>query len=214
MTYIMKTRQEIKAQAKEQLNLQRGLCIGIYLLAMAAMAILSACTLGLGTLMVAPVIMIATSGFFAAAYLGKFGTASQWFNSMLENFTRKLGGYLWMMLWIFLWMMLFYIPGFVKAISYSMTPYILAECPNVKAKDALRLSMRMTQGYKMDIFVTQLSFIGWLFLCALTCGVLQVVHVGPYMNLTMGGVYQELKKNAIENGVIRPEEFEGAPVVY
>ena len=43
---------------------------------------------------------------------------------------------------------------------------------------------------------------------------LQVVHVGPYMNLTMGGVYQELKKNAIENGVIRPEEFEGAPVVY
>lgn len=212
MVYIMKTRQEIKLQAKEQLNLQRGICIGIYAITMVCAIILSSFTSGIGSLVISPVLTVAACGFFAAAYEGRFTTISQWFNSLFDNFLRKLGGYLWMVLWIVLWSLLLYVPGIIKAYAYSMTPYILADCPNVTAKDALRLSMRMTQSYKMDIFVTQLSFLGWMLLSTLTCGILHLLHVGPYMSLTMGGVYQELKKNAIANGVIAAEEFEGAPV--
>ncbi len=210
--YLMKTRQEIKQQARDCLREQRGSCIGIYLLSMLVTGVLSVCTMGLGALVLIPVAQVATSGFFAAVYAGESRSVSQWFNSMFDHFTRKMGGYLWMLLWVFLWMLVLYIPGFVKAIAYSMTPYILSECPRVKARDALRLSMRMTRGYKMDIFVAQLSFLGWMLLSAFTFGILQAVHVGPYMSLTMGGIYQELKENAIQNGVISAEEFEGAPI--
>ena len=214
MSYLMKTRQEIKEQAKTQLTLQRGICIGVYLITTALAAVLASATMGFGTLVLSPALTVATCGFFAAAYQGSFATLSQWFNSMFENFLRKLGGVLWMALWMMLWTLLLYVPGIIKAYAYSMAPYILADCPNVTAKDALRLSIRMTRGYKMDIFVTHLSFLGWMLLSALTCGILQILHVGPYMSITMGGVYQELKKNAIENGVIAAEEFEGGPVSY
>lgn len=213
MVYLMKTRQEIKETAKARLAAYRGPCIGVYLLVLVLSAVLSGVTMGLGALVIIPVVMVGMNGFYAAVYAGRTPTMGDCFSSLFDNFLRKLGGYLWMGLWIFLWTLLFYIPGFVKAFSYSMTPYILANCPQVNAKDALRLSMRMTNGYKMDIFVAQLSFLGWLFLSAFTFGILQVLHVGPYMEITMGGIYQELKKNAIENGVIRPEEFEGAPVM-
>ena len=46
-------------------------------------------------------------------------------------------------LFVFLCALLLVILGIIKAISYSMTPYILAEHPDVKAKDALKLSMRI-----------------------------------------------------------------------
>lgn len=213
MRYIMKTRQEIKEIAKNELRPNRGQCIGVYLLTAIIAAILSVITAGFGSIILAPVMSVACSGFFLAVYRGGNATVNQWFSTLFDRFLEKLGGFLWMVLWIMLWSFLFYIPGIIKALSYSMTPYILAECPHVKPKDALRLSMRMTRGYKMDIFVAGLSFFGWQLLSVFTFGLLDLLHVGPYMQITYAGIYEELKKNAIENGVIAAEEFEGAPVM-
>ena len=212
MSYTMKTRQEIKEIAKNELRLNRGQCIGVYLLTAIIAAILSSVTAGFGSIILAPVMSVAYCGFFLAVYRGESATVSQWFSTLFDRFLAKLGGYLWMLLWVMLWSCLFCIPGIIKALSYSMTSYILADCPNVKPKDALRLSMRMTNGYKMDIFVAGLSFFGWQWLSVFTFGLLDILHVGPYKQITYAGIYEELKKNAIENGVIAAEEFEGAPV--
>ena len=57
--------------------------------------------------------------------------------------------------------MLLVVPGIVKAYAYRLTPYILADCPRVSATGALEISMRMTQGHKWEIFVMELSFLGW-----------------------------------------------------
>ena len=100
------------------------------------------------------------------------------------------------------------IPGFIKSLAYSMTPYILADCPNVTATDALKLSMRMTAGYKGKLFVLGLSFIGWMLLSAITVYILYVVYVGPYMYATLSGFYLELKEQAIATGVIEASELE------
>ena len=88
-----------------------------------------------------------------------------------------------------------------------MTPYILADCPNVTATEALKLSMRMTAGHKGKLFVMHLSFIGWTLLSALTCYILLIVHVGPYMNATLAGYYVELRDKALAEGIITPEEL-------
>jgi len=70
-------------------------------------------------------------------------------------------------LYTFLWSLLFFIPGIIKALSYSMAPYILAEKPELTANDAISESRRMMDGNKWRLFCLCFSFIGWALLCAL-----------------------------------------------
>jgi len=44
-------------------------------------------------------------------------------------------------------------------------------------------------------------------LSALTFGILEVLFVGPYRGIAGAGLYEQLKKEALENGVIRPDEL-------
>lgn len=71
----------------------------------------------------------------------------------------------------FLWSLLFVIPGIVKSFSYSMSMYILAENKGKPALECINESKAMTNGYKMDLFVLGLSFIGWCILGAITFGI-------------------------------------------
>ena len=69
--------------------------------------------------------------------------------------------------------------------------------------------MRMTDGHKWEIFVFELSFLGWELLSCLTLGILDLVYVGPYRETAMAGLYLELRENAIRNGIINEAEFRG-----
>ena len=62
---------------------------------------------------------------------------------------------------IFLWSMLFVIPGIIAAYRYSFAMLKLCENPELGVMEALDLSKRQTNGYKMQLFLLQLSFIGW-----------------------------------------------------
>lgn len=68
-----------------------------------------------------------------------------------------------------LWTLLLIVPGIVKSYEYRMIPYILAENPSISSKRAFELSKKMTDGEKMNIFVLDLSFIGWSLLGLLAC---------------------------------------------
>ncbi len=135
------------------------------------------------------------------------------FTEAFRNYGRKLGGTLWMELFVFLWSLLFVIPGIIKVLSYSMTQYILADCPDVKARDALKLSMRMMHGHKGELFVLGLSFIGWLLLTALTFGILGIFYTGPYMSNTFAQYYLEIKEQALRTGVVTAEQLAGVQEV-
>lgn len=65
-----------------------------------------------------------------------------------------------------LWTLLFVIPGIVKQFSYAMTPYILAENPDMTANEAITESRRIMDGNKWRFFCLGFSFIGWNILCA------------------------------------------------
>ena len=62
---------------------------------------------------------------------------------------------------IFLWSMLFVIPGIIAAYRYSFAMLNLCENPNLGVMEALNLSKQQTNGYKMQLFLLQLSFIGY-----------------------------------------------------
>lgn len=67
---------------------------------------------------------------------------------------------------IFLWSMLFVIPGIIAAYRYSFAMLNLCENPELGVMEALNLSKQQTFGYKWQLFVLQLSFIGWSLLDA------------------------------------------------
>lgn len=207
----MLTRAEIKARAKAALAANRGNGIAAFVVFTVVLGAISGATFGVGALLVAPVLMVGYSYFCTRFYLMD-GSPSigDIFSKGFSNYGRKLGGMLWMGLWVYLWSMLFVIPGIIKTFAYSMTPYILANEPDVEATKALKLSMRMTDGHKGEIFVMMLSFIGWELLSGMTFGILELVYVGPYRQTAMAGLYQELRADAIERGVLTEADFHAA----
>ena len=75
---------------------------------------------------------------------------------------------------------------------YLMVPYILAENPDMNAREALRLSKEMMDGQKWNAFVLGLSFIGWQLLGTLLCGI-GTFFVQPYVDATFAELYAVLR---------------------
>lgn len=235
----MKTRQEIKAIGKEQFKLNYWNCVLVLLLVSAVLGALAwiangqevmkmvngnpgqvtisvrANAASLLNLLLAGPLMIGLKSFFTKNVQGDRDdlTVTTPFSEAFRNYPRKLGGSLWMGLFVFLWSLLLLIPGIIKGISYSMTQYILADCPNVKARDALKLSMRMMHGHKWEAFVLSLSFIGWLILSLLTLGILSVFYVGPYMDSSFAAYYLEIRDEALRTGAVTQEQLDGTQAV-
>ncbi len=101
-------------------------------------------------------------------------------------------------LYIILWTLLLVIPGIVKMYQYLMVPYLLAEHPGMEYHAALRMSRDMMEGNKWRAFVLDLSFILWDFLGMLTLGVLELLYVNPYRNLTFAALYCKLKSGCYQ----------------
>lgn len=115
--------------------------------------------------------------------------------SMFDGFSdygRVLGTLLLVVVYTFLWSLLLCIPGIIKSYSYGMTSYILADRPDLSYNAAIEESMRMMNGYKMKLFLLDLSFIGWILLGALACGV-GTFFVLPYMEAARVAFYEDLK---------------------
>lgn len=107
-------------------------------------------------------------------------------------------------LYTFLWSLLLVIPGIIKAYSYSMTLFIIADEPNISANEAIRRSEAMMKGYKWNYFVFQLSFIGWALLATLTCGI-GYIWLSPYTQLASSHFYMKVKE-IYENKDIKTDE--------
>ena len=108
-----------------------------------------------------------------------------------SNYGKSLGLFLLQVLYVLLWSLLLIIPGIIKGIGYSMSFYILAENPEIGISDALKESERITNGYKMDLFILALSFLGWALVCILTCGI-GYFWLIPYMQVTYANTYKKL----------------------
>lgn len=102
-----------------------------------------------------------------------------------------------------LWTFLFIIPGIVKSYEYMMIPYILAENPGMDRKEVFQISKEMMNGQKWNAFVLDLSFFGWQLLSSITCGLLGIFYVNPYVQATHAEVYAFNKQKAFESGYIR-----------
>ena len=55
------------------------------------------------------------------------------------------------------------------------------------------MSKELMRGNKFKVFVLELSFLGWYILSGLTCGLLSVFYVAPYVYLTKAALYRRLR---------------------
>ncbi len=100
------------------------------------------------------------------------------------------------------------IPGIYWSYCYYMVPYLLAENPYMTTSRAMELSRQMMYGEKWHTFVLELSFLGWLFLCALTLGI-GLVFLEPYYQATFAELYAALRAKAFANGMTDQNELAG-----
>lgn len=92
-----------------------------------------------------------------------------------------------------LWTLLLIIPGIIKAYSYAMAPYVFKDNPEISCDDAIKESMRLMDGHKLQLFLLDLSFIGWVILASLTLGI-GFLWLVPYWQTTRVHFYEDLKK--------------------
>ena len=126
------------------------------------------------------------------------------------SYSRSMGAMFTSNIFVFLWTLLFIFPGIIKALEYSMVRFLLSDNPNLTGERARELSRMMTDGQKGDIFVLELSFLGWQILGSLALGV-GVVFVNPYIHATMAELYVCLRQNLLQRGCVTPAELNLAP---
>jgi uncharacterized membrane protein len=95
-------------------------------------------------------------------------------------------------IYILLWALLLIIPGLIKEYSYAMTEFILKDNPEMSGEEAICESMRLMQGHKMQLFLLDLSMIGWLILSILTLGI-GLLFLMPYNYTAHAHFYEDLK---------------------
>ena len=132
------------------------------------------------------------------SYVFKFTFDKFYFSKLLMLFLRTLFTVLWALLFIF--------PGVIYYYKVYFASYIMAEKPEIGWNEALNLSKKMTNGHKGELFVLDLSFIGWYLLCGITCG-LAGIYVIPYVSATQALYYENFKQRAFFEGAVSAMDF-------
>ena len=190
-------RKQLKAQAKEQIKGKIGVLIAVTLVIgaiTAAASFLANLIPGVGlavSIIVTPAFALSTVRIYLMVVRGGTPEVKNCFDGF-DDFFSAFKVTLLVGIYTFLWSLLFIIPGIVKGYSYSMALYVLADNKGKSARECIAESKAMMEGHKMELFVLDLSFIGWYLLCTLTCG-LASLYVAPLLNATHANVYETIK---------------------
>ncbi|MBR4972987.1 MAG: DUF975 family protein [Clostridia bacterium] len=196
---------ELKSAAKSQIKGKIGILFLITFIVSLISGIASAILqlIPMGSLAVSVIITPAFSLSLCKVYLNVVAGGKPVAGDAFEGFTDFWAAFkvtFLVSLYTFLWSLLFIIPGIVKAYSYSMSLYVLAENKGKSARECIEESKMMTEGKKMDLFVLDLSFIGWILLGIITLGI-GFIWIVPYITATQTNAYNAIKPCAVTEDV-------------
>lgn len=110
--------------------------------------------------------------------------------------------------------LLLVVPGIIASYRYRMALYLLIDHPEMSPVQCLRESGRMMKGHKMELFVLDMSFIGWTMLTGIPgIGTVLQLWTIPYMELTFCLYYEWLRGSPAAYEDVEPidEEFPSLP---
>ena len=103
-----------------------------------------------------------------------------------------------------LWFCLFIIPCIVKSYAYSMSFYIQQDHPEYDWNQCITESRKLMDGKKANLFLLDLSFIGWIIVSLFTLGI-GMLWVQPYMEAAHAAFYEDIKAPVIKVEEPAPE---------
>ena len=187
------TRAELKAEAKKQISGKIGILFVMFIIVFAIefVAMIIPIIGSIAGALIAPAFGLSITMVYLALTKGSSIQVGDVFNGF-----NSMGKALWLQIitnfFTAMWTLLLIVPGIIKSYSYSMAFYILADNPELTAREALSKSKEMMNGHKFDLFVLHLSFIGWSILTGITFG-LAGIYTVPYINATMANFYNSIK---------------------
>lgn len=187
-------RAELKALAKEQIKGNIGILFVCYLIVFGISLVAGMIPVvgWIASFVIAPVLALGICSIFLGLTKGEGVEVGKLFSEFSNMGTALLLNIL-IAVFTFLWSLLFWIPGIIKALSYSMAYYVLADNPDMTASEALNESKEIMYGHKWELFVLHLSFILWDLLVCFTLGI-AAVYVIPYKSATVANFYQRIKR--------------------
>ena len=191
---------ELKRKAKAQLG--GKLFSNAWLMALLVCVIVGAITTAAGTIvpalgatLILGAVEYGTSHLFLdQARSGKAMEIGALFSGFSSNFGELfLLGFL-STLFAALWSLLLVIPGIVKSYSWALIYCIKVDHPEYDWKQCMNESAAMMRGYKMKLFLLDLSFIGWYIVGSMCLGV-GTLWVVPYHMAAHAQFYVERCKD-------------------
>ena len=208
---------DFRQSAWKKLDKKWGVAILSYLAYSLIYGAISSFT-GIGGLIIGGPLVIGYTAIILTIVRGGEAKIEQMFENFSGRFVSNMALFILQGLYIWLWSMLFLIPGIVKTYSYAMSYYIQCDNPEMGANEAITRSREMMNGHKWELFCLHLSFIGWILLSFLTCGLLLFMVV-PYMNTATAEFYEKLKRDELIAKGVDPDAepadtaFEEAPAI-
>ena len=114
-----------------------------------------------------------------------------------QHFLKIIGLNIVSGIFVFLWSLLFVIPGIVASYRYRQALYLLLDHPEMGIMECIRESKRLMRGHKAELFVLDLSFIGWALLAIIP---FVSVYTLPYAESAYALYYDHLRRFDAEPG--------------
>ena len=102
--------------------------------------------------------------------------------------------------WVLVFCLPLLIPAYMAAHAYRQTIYIVLDCPQLTVMQSIALSKKAMEGHKWELFVLDLSFLGWNILCVVP---FVGLWVRPYKEITYARYYEQVMTDlAVRSGRI------------
>lgn len=160
-------------------------------------------------LLVIGAIMVGLNLIFLNTYRNNEVKIESFIEPFKKSYVNTLVEHLLEMVFIFLWSLLFIVPGIIKAHSYAMAKFILADNPDMEGIAALKASEKLMYGNRWRLFCLRFSFIGWFFLAVLTFGI-GFIFLNPYVKAAETAFYLDL----IGETGVQEDEFMENEVIF
>lgn len=120
-----------------------------------------------------------------------------------QNFLKIIGLNILTGIFTALWSLLFIIPGIIAAYRYRQALYLLLDHPEMGIMECIRESKRLMVGHKAELFILDLSFIGWALLSIIP---FVSVYTLPYTESTYALYYSMLREQDAARGQDRGQD--------
>lgn len=218
----MKTPYEYRAQARETLQSRWGEAAIIQAVILALVAIVAGPSViaaaypqypvlsnmsSIGTLLIIPI----QYAFYNVLLRAVRSEEENWWTATWQIVSKLFGkfflaGLLIMLITVVVGIFTLGIGAVIFAYAYSMVPYLLYDYPELTVREAMKISREMMRGQKWNLFVLDLTFIGWIILCIFTLGI-GVLFVEPYQQSARAAFYEDLKgEKVVEDSEESPIE--------